>query len=1733
MNGSRERITLLNQPAPSLIRRLSPVTERVLATEAEAARAASQLETLLGRLLLAQLCAMGLFAAARGSITQWKQHVGLSPLYGRWLDETIRILTRRGYLEVEGDVCAVREASLLDETVPWFEWEDYRRTWSRDRDLRAQLNLADATVRALPAILSGREHATSVMFPDASMVLVESVYKHNAVADHFNAVLADIVVEYVRGRLAHDAGARLRILEIGAGTGGTTEGVIARLEPHSGALTEYCYTDVSHAFLLHAEQVYRPKARYLTCKLFNVEEPPQAQGIETGAYDVVIAANVLHATKQVRRTLRHAKATLRRNGILVLNEIAAPGVFTHLTFGLLEGWWLYEDEALRVPGTPALTGETWRRVLEGEGFQSVVFPAQAAHDRGHQIIVAESDGLVRQAPPRQVPPRTAQTNQVIAAAPASERPRETAVGGVGIDVLRKRATEALKKLLSDTIRTPLHRIDEAAALEIYGVDSLLVVKLTRGLRAFFPELSSTLFFEHRTLAGVAEHLLQTSEAAVRRWVGLELRPEPEPARLMNGHAPAVTIVEERAVVVAPAPSTQDGIAIIGMSGRYPGARNVREYWDNLKAGRSSIREIPAERWDHRRYYDPQKGKLGKSYSKWGGFIEDIDMCDPLFFRISPKEAEQMDPQERLFLQEAYASIEDAGYTPAGLCASRQVGVYVGVMNSTYQRHVAYWSIANRVSYLFDFHGPSMAVDTACSSSLTAIHLAVEAIQQGSCEMALAGGVHLIVDPVQYTNLSAATMLSMGDRCKAFGARADGFVDGEGVGTIVLKPLARAIADGDHIYGVIRGSAVNAGGKTNGYTVPNPTAQREVVEAALRKANVDARTVSYVEAHGTGTELGDPIEIAGLTQAFATQTSERQYCAIGSVKTNIGHLESAAGIAAVTKVLLQLQARTLVPSLHSEELNPHIDFTRTPFRVQQAVSEWQRPVVRVDGEAREYPRIAGVSSFGAGGGNAHVVIEEYCEAARPAASAMRHPAMIVLSAKSEAQLQAQARRLRAHVTGGDFDGELVDVAYTLQVGREAMDHRLAFTAGSLGELQAKLGAFVEGRELEEGYRGEAQRNKEALSIFNSDELLKGAVRTWVEQGEYAKLLSLWVKGLAVDWSALYPHAAPKRVSLSTYPFARERHWLDARSSDVAVRTEPSAVLHPLLHHNTSTVRGQRFSATLSGDELFLADHRVAGRRTLPGVAYLEMARAAVAMSLEDEDQEAMAVELGQVVWLRPLQIEHAQDVHIRLHENDRRELEFEIYTTQPDATGAKQAVVHAQGHARSLARRQGAEAIDLRGVRDRCEHAVDVAELYAAFSAMGIEYGPAHRALTSVQVGTGPDGQRFVLAQVTLPATMSEAAAPYVLHPSILDGALQASMALSLGNATAPMLPFALERLQILDRSPASAWIVIRGADKLEIDICDEAGRPCVRMQGFSARPVRGTQEAPASRAEREVPRMEGTVSLAPRWEARPLPETAAWPGAASRVVLVGGTPQQQQAWRQRYAQLHVLQIATDTSVNRVADEIAACAGVDHVVWLAPVSAPSSVADEALIEGQEAGVIGLYRLIKALLRSGYGARPLGLTVVTWRSQAVERGEWIDPTHAGVHGLIGSLAKEYEEWKVRLVDGSPADAAFLDHLLRAPADPNGDAWVYRAGEWYRQQLIACELGAPPEAPYRQGGVYVVIGGAGGIGEVLSEHLIRNHGARLVWLGRSAMSAAIEAKIARLAKLGPAPMYLACDA
>jgi 3-oxoacyl-(acyl-carrier-protein) synthase len=524
-------------------------------------------------------------------------------------------------------------------------------------------------------------------------------------------------------------------------------------------------------------------------------------------------------------------------------------------------------------------------------------------------------------------------------------------------------------------------LDPDEEMGSYGLDSFMVTNINHALGQVFPRAPKTLFFEHPTLRGVAGALAADFATESRHWID-DHRPYTTELPTVAVHRAPDGVVRRAPTVPRTAAGSEPArppIAVIGMSGRFPDADDLEAFWANLRAGRDSVTEVPADRWPLEGFYEPDPDLAvheHKSYGKWGGFLSGHAEFDPLFFGISPREATEMDPQERLFLQECWRAVEDAGYSRRRLGASLggRVGVFVGVTRSGYgllgsrgsrvTPRTNFGSIANRVSFVLDLSGPSMPIDTMCSSSLTAVHEACEHIRRGECDAALVGGVNVYTHPDAFVEMSQRRMLSPTGRCRSFGESGDGLVPGEGVAAVLLRPLDRALADGDRVLAVLAGSAVNHGGRTSGYSVPNPVAQSRLVSAALFRAGVSAAEVSYVEAHGTGTALGDPIELSGLNVPFRRHGSTEGACALGSVKSNIGHLEAAAGIAGLVKIVLQLRHRELVPTLHASRPNPQLDLEGSPFRLQRELSAWKADVG---------PLTAGLSSFGAGGANAHVVV----------------------------------------------------------------------------------------------------------------------------------------------------------------------------------------------------------------------------------------------------------------------------------------------------------------------------------------------------------------------------------------------------------------------------------------------------------------------------------------------------------------------------------------------------------------------------------------------------------------------------------------------------------------------------------------------------------------------------------------------------------------------------------------
>ena len=920
----------------------------------------------------------------------------------------------------------------------------------------------------------------------------------------------------------------------------------------------------------------------------------------------------------------------------------------------------------------------------------------------------------------------------------------------------------LRKVFAEFLGCDAESLLEAEPLVLLGVDSLINMQVLRRLETALGRLPRTLLFEHGDLGRLADALLASHGAALAQLLGVAIPPPPTAERTPAAPVP-VAVPDEGA------------IAIIGMACRFPGADTLEAFWSMIREGRDAFGPVPADRWP-------------ASATERGAFLHRVDLFDPLHFGISFREAAAMDPQERLFLQTAWHALEDSGHTRAGLRVAAlagtgaDVGVYVGVMNGAFQLHAArpgaggapvqaiapYWSIANRVSWLFDFHGPSMAVDTACSASAAALHLACEALRRGEIGAALVGGVSLLLHPRQFETMHAMRMISPSGQCRPFASGADGFVPGEGLAAVVLRPLREAIAGGDLILGVIRGSAMNTGGRTSGYTVPNPAAQAEVVAAAVARAGVDPASIGYVEAHGTGTALGDPIELEGLGRAL-DQGAEMPFCAVGSVKALVGHLESAAGVAGLARILLQFRHGEIAPAPLRGTLNPALPMDGSRFVLPAAAMPWTGG------------RRAGLSSFGAGGVNVHLVLEP---PPPPPAPPPARPRIVPLSARTVEQLRLLASRLEASLAAGDVD--LASVAYTLQTGRETMAYRFACVASDPPGLRAALREFLAGSDA-------AMPPLPADRVTAAPEALRGMA--------LPALAALWTSGTSLPWEAIWDGPVPQRVGLPNYPFAAERHWPAGLAPEAGQTPEPDG-LHPLIERALPSLKGADFAVRLDAAAPLLAGHRVDGGALLPATAVLELARAGVALTTG----KAIST-LEDVAWLAPLPA--GAKVVLSLRE-DAAGLRFEL-TSAPDG----RRLLHASGLVPTSQVGPPPAVRDLGSVEAALPQQLEGAAIYVRLAQLGVAYGEPFQGLARIAF-EADTALAWLHPVVPMPGM------PW--QPALLDAAFQTTMGL-LGAAgqIEPLVPFLAELARVFVPLDGAAAVLVRraplgGAGGVVVDI---------------------------------------------------------------------------------------------------------------------------------------------------------------------------------------------------------------------------------------------------------------------------------------------------------------------------
>lgn len=909
------------------------------------------------------------------------------------------------------------------------------------------------------------------------------------------------------------------------------------------------------------------------------------------------------------------------------------------------------------------------------------------------------------------------------------------------------------------------------------------------------------------------------------------------------------------------------MAIIGLACRFPGgAHDPDAFWSLLKNGSDAIREVPADRWDIDALYDPDPRAPGKMSCRHGGFLERADLFDADFFGISPREAESMDPQQRLLLEVSWEAIEQA-HQPAERLFGSATGVFVGISTfdyaalqaglrdraaiDAYQVSGTTLSVAaGRLSYLLGLTGPCLSVDTACSSSLVSLHLACQSLRNRECDRALAAGVGLLLAPEPFINFSKAGMLARDGRCKTFDAAADGYVRGEGCGVAVLKRLGDALADGDRVWAIVRGSAVNQDGASGGLTVPSGPSQEAVIRQALAGAGLEAHQVSYVECHGTGTSQGDPIEINALAAALCRDRTADRPLIVGSVKTNIGHLEAAAGIAGVIKVVLALRHRLIPAHLHFRSPNPRIAWAGMPISVASPGRPW------LPAEGR---RIAGVSAFGFSGTNAHCILEEAPEE-RPVTGGSGRPLhLLTLSAKTEEALDRLVEQYRHHLDAHP-EQEIGDLCHTANRGRTLFSHRLAVVAGTRQELRETLGMVprLGGERLSADVQRSGPVRERETVRFDSREAAKDL------RQELRRLARVHAEGGRIDWDDFTAGAGYRMVSLPTYPFLRERFWFDA--SGGSGRTVGQAGADPGTR-GEELIRfplpGRRLPLPLSSEIRFesafgsrspalLEDHRLFGLVVVAGATWLAMVLEAIRQGLSRED-----VRLEGVLFERALTIA----------EGEKREVQTVLL---PDAEGsfAFQVLSRAAGqgghgiwesHVRGKIRISGgneeaaapprARAAALREEAQKSWEEVACAAFYGEISGAGHHLGASFRRIRRIW-----KQGREALCLLEAPVRQEDAEFP--LSPGLIDSCFQffciRGRSLWEGGAEgtppdpdATYIPFTLEEVWFcgLPEPGGRLWchVQIRSFDPLTqgmtgaICLFDEGGGTLLKMEGLTAR----------------------------------------------------------------------------------------------------------------------------------------------------------------------------------------------------------------------------------------------------------------------------------------------------------
>jgi polyketide synthase PksN len=1149
------------------------------------------------------------------------------------------------------------------------------------------------------------------------------------------------------------------------------------------------------------------------------------------------------------------------------------------------------------------------------------------------------------------------------------------------------------------------------------------------------------------------------------------------------------------------------IAIIGMSGRVGSAADLDQFWELVARGGRGHGELSHERRADIDAYLAARGVPAPSADRYwpGTRLPSVAEFDYPFFSMSRQEARAVDPNQRIFLETAWAALEDAGQLNAGI-GGRKVGVYAGISADFGEDYRAMLQavapdapeiavagnvrsiIASRIAYLLNLRGPSMLIDTACSSGLVAVHTACRAIQRGDCEMAIVGAVNtdlvpLVADSSGIGIKDLQDTSSADGRTRTFDSRSDGTSAAEGSIVLVLKPLDRAERDGDTVRAVILGGAVNQDGASNGITAPNADAQADLIDAALADAGVPAERISFIEAHGTATRLGDPVEIGGIERAFTRQTSRKQFCAVGTVKTNIGHMDNASGLAGLAKLVLSMRHRTLPASLGFEQPNPNIEFPLSPVYVNDRTVPW--------GDDPAETLYAGINSFGLSGTNCHLVVRSADPAPAAAREAALTPAVLPLSAPDTAGLRRLAERYRDFLSTREVN--TADLCHTASAGRLHHRARAAFVFEDQRELLALLTCYTE-----EGTRTPPEEDiatgefrlvaaasdrggRHGLTIEDQKQLSREAELLLdgpADRDTLRGLARAYARGADIDWQRA---AAPgaRRIPLPTYPFEPLRCWIKADGRDS--RGGPAAALHlvPSLDRDIARCR-------LAPERFWeLSEHRIGGVSVLPGTGLVEL----MVQSARRFGHGGSSMTLRNIQFATPLAV------------HDGTEVEAQVIFTPGAEPGTHEVTVAALGRDGAWVRNATAELlapptaapepVDPDGLRHRLGRALDYDEQLDLSNGLTL----SDRWTGSMHAGQADEELTELLYELELPSHYHGEIDDYFLHPALLDALINAPN--TLYDQDRLYLPLSYGTLTVHRPLPARVIAHFRKRPSsvegklyaFDVTVADPAGGVVLTVDNYCIK----------SAADLDLGGEDG-YGYAQGYRKAALPTG----GSGGGTVLLCGSfgpllgPLTDELRAAGYEHLHV----TDTADDRIRE------GTEFAFGIL-----AGVPDHAAVPLAERVVEPVDRTV-ALFKALAARRPEftgGLLALT-RSALAVTGEETDPGQAGVLGLMRIAALEYRGLGIRCVDideGTPLTAL----IAEARAADRPPLLLYRAEQPYepvieRQAITLREAASGPVPP---DGVTLISGGTGGLGKAVARDLIRRGFQRVVLLGSEREGAA----------------------